>query len=234
MSEVFPGSLGQRIQTRADLFKSSEEQTKNVLVQGVLDPLLETKLVNPENMSQERKKDGVEVGELLVRGPCATKMYFQNAKANNFIDGWLKTGDICSINPQNILKITDRSKDLIKSGGEWISSVDMENYAMQLAEVELACVVGVEHAKWRERPVVIVKLVKNKKLSKKQVLRHIRSKFARFQVPDDVLFWEDIPMTSTGKLSKKTVREMLKKQGYKLPNDQQIKALNLKCKFICK
>eukprot|EP01084_Bolivina_argentea_P297427 512397_1 len=130
MSECIPGSAGKRIQTREDLFKSPEEQTQNVLVQGILHPLLDVRLVDPENHNIQKKRDGKQVGELLVRSPCATKMYFRNEKAsaNSFVDGeWLKTGDICTITDRKVLRITDRSKDLIKSGGEWISSIDMEN-----------------------------------------------------------------------------------------------------------
>eukprot|EP01084_Bolivina_argentea_P133333 235296_1 len=229
MTECLPGAAGKRIQTRSDLFKSSQEQTENVLVQGIINPLLESKLIDPDDENKFKKKNGKDVGELIIRGPIATRMYFKNEKPSNFIDSeWLKTGDICSINEENIMRISDRSKDLIKSGGEWISSVDLENYVMELNEIDLACVVGVTHLKWRERPIVIVKLHKNKKLTKRDVLRHISKKFARFQIPDDVVFWNDIPLTSTGKLSKKTVREMLKKQNYKLPNDQQIRILKSK------
>eukprot|EP01083_Nonionella_stella_P173458 598388_1 len=231
MSECIPGSAGKRIQTREDLFKSSEEQTQNVLKQGIFNPLLDIRLVDPEDANVEKKRDGKEVGELLVRGPCATRMYFRNkeATAKKFVDGeWLKTGDICTISDRKVLRITDRSKDLIKSGGEWISSIDMENHTMKLNEVELACVVGVPHSKWRERPVVIVKLKPKVKLTKETVLKHIGNKFARFQIPDDVIFWNDIPLSSTGKLSKKDVREMLKKQKYQLPDEQTVKRIKSK------
>eukprot|EP01084_Bolivina_argentea_P082169 148790_1 len=229
MSECMPGSMGQRIQTRSDLFKSSEEQTENVLLQGILNPILETKLIHPNNENIEIKKDGKQVGEIIVRGPCATRMYFKNEKPENFMHGeWLKTGDIASINERKVLRITDRSKDLIKSGGEWISSVDMENYTMELNEIELACVVGIKHAKWVQRPIVIVQLKENEGLTKREVLKHIGNKFARFQIPDDVLFWDKIPMTATNKLAKKVVRQMLEKQDYKLPNEQQIKQIKSK------
>eukprot|EP00483_Globobulimina_turgida_P004696 UN04705 len=144
-------------------------------------------------------------------------MYFKGESAGNFVDGWLKTGDIAVITAENEMTITDRSKDLIKSGGEWISSVDIENYVMQMDEVELACVVGVYHPKWDERPIAIVQVRDGEKLTKEQVLKHIATKFAKFQLPDDVLFWKEIPLTGTGKMSKRTVRDMLRKDKYKVP-----------------
>ena len=133
------------------------------------------------------------------------------------MEGWLRTGDIVVVSAEHEMQITDRSKDLIKSGGEWISSVDLENFVMQMDAVELACVVGVFHAKWDERPIVVVVKAKDKQVGKQDILAHVRRKFAKFQVPDDVLFWDSIPLTGTGKVSKRTVRDMLGKQGYTLP-----------------
>ena len=115
------------------------------------------------------------------------------------------------------MKIKDRSKDLIKSGGEWISSADMENFVMQLDAVELACVVGWHHPKWDERPIVLVQCHKGKSISKDKILKYIGTKYAKFQIPDDVLF-KNIPLTSTGKISKKTVRQILKDAKYVLPS----------------
>lgn len=218
MTETLPGTMSLRIYKRSHLFETEEERTKHVLKQGTFDPLLQVKLVNPEDMTQKVTKNGRDYGEVLVRGPCATKSYFKGVAPGNFLNGWLKTGDIAVISPENEMQITDRSKDLIKSGGEWISSVDIENYVMQLDEVELACVVGVYHPKWDERPIVVVQVHKGKSITKDKVLKHIGTKFAKFQTPDDVLFWKEIPLTGTGKMSKKTVRDMLLKDNYKLPN----------------
>ena len=128
------------------------------------------------------------------------------------------------ISPIGEMRIKDRSKDLVKSGGEWISSADMENFVMKLDFVELACVVGVPHPKWDERPIVLIQLM-NKNYDKQdlddlkvKVLKHVGSKYAKFQVPDDVLFVKEIPLTGTGKMSKRTVRDNLKKQNYILPS----------------
>ena len=225
MTECMPGSGANRMNRRHHLYQNDEEQTQNQLIQGTFSPLLETRLVNPDDYNEEIKRNGKDIGELLIRGPCVTKRYYKGASPESFLkDDWFKTGDIVTISPINEMKIKDRSKDLVKSGGEWISSADMENFVMKLDFIELACVVGVPHPKWDERPIVLVQL-RNKKYDeqdlddlKKKVLEHVASRYAKFQVPDDVLFVKEIPLTGTGKMSKRTVRESLKKQGYKLPS----------------
>ena len=118
--------------------------------------------------------------------------------------------------------IKDRSKDMIKSGGEWISSVDMENLVVALPQIAMAAVVAAPHPKWRERPVVVCTLQNGESREgvKEKVLTHLMDsgRFGKFQIPDDVLIWEEIPMTGTGKMSKKMIREKLKKSGYVLPS----------------
>eukprot|EP01084_Bolivina_argentea_P294792 507351_1 len=217
MTECIPGTLSTRVYRRRDLLKTDEEKTQNVLKQGTFDPLIKSKLVNPENSNIIVPKNGKDYGEILVRGPCVTRQYFKGVSPKTFINGWLKTGDIAIITPENEMTITDRSKDLIKSGGEWISSQDIENYTMKMDEIALACVVGQYHPKWDERPIVIVQKQVGENVTKEQVLKHIGTKFAKFQIPDDVLFWDEIPLTGSGKMSKKTVRDMLLKDKYKLP-----------------
>ena len=131
---------------------------------------------------------------------------------------WLKTGDIAAITKREQLVIKDRSKDMIKSGGEWISSVDMENLVVALPQIAMAAVVAVPHPKWDERPVVVCTLQngKSEQGMKHKVLEHLKGsgRFSKFQISDDVLIWEEIPVTATGKISKKMIREKLKKSGY--------------------
>jgi fatty-acyl-CoA synthase len=130
----------------------------------------------------------------------------------------LITGDVGKIDPEEYLIISDRSKDLVKSGGEWISSVDLENHIVALDGIAQACVVAQPHPKWDERPVALVILEPGKEVSVETVLAHCATAFAKWQLPDDVLFVDSIPLTSTGKMDKKIVRADLDAQGYQLPD----------------
>jgi fatty-acyl-CoA synthase len=134
-------------------------------------------------------------------------------------DGWFDTGDIANIDQLGYMQITDRAKDLIKSGGEWISSVDLENEAMGHSDVSVAAVIGVAHPKWEERPLLVVKRLESSKLSKDDMLNYLSDKVARWWLPDDVIFVDDIPMTATGKISKLRLREQL--ADYSLPASQE-------------
>merc|ERR1712154_284690 len=131
-------------------------------------------------------------------------------------NGWLKTGDIAEITKRKQLIIRDRSKDVIKSGGEWISSIDMENYIMSfdVDNITKCVVIGIQHKKYDERPIVI--LESKVKFDKKLIMDHLKLKYANFQLPDDILFWKYIPVAGTGKISKKQIRDILKKQKYVL------------------
>ncbi|GAB5369672.1 hypothetical protein AAMO2058_001425400 [Amorphochlora amoebiformis] len=141
-----------------------------------------------------------------------------NPPSGAFVDGWLNTGDLASITSNGYIAIHDRAKDVIKSGGEWISSVDMENHIKALAEVHLACVVGVEHPVWDERPIAVVQLENPKStISLERIRSHCATRFAKFQLPDDVVIWEEVPISGTGKIDKKIVRARLKSNGYVLP-----------------
>jgi fatty-acyl-CoA synthase len=162
--------------------------------------------------------DGEAFGELLIRGPWICSEYYRNPQPEKFHDGWLVTGDVAKIDPEQYLIITDRSKDLIKSGGEWISSVDLENHIVAMPEVAQACVVAQPHPKWDERPVAMVVLKDGAELDAQAVLAHCTSKFAKWQLPDDVLFVDAIPLTTTGKMDKKVVRAKLQDDGYHLPD----------------
>jgi 3-(methylthio)propionyl---CoA ligase len=157
---------------------------------------------------------------LLIRGPWICSEYYNDPQPEKFHDGWLVTGDVARIDSEGYVIITDRSKDLIKSGGEWISSVDLENHIVALAGVAQACVVAHPHPRWDERPVALVIKKPGADLSVEQVLKHCESKFAKWQLPDDVLFVDAIPLTSTGKMDKKVVRAKLDQDGYKLPDQR--------------
>jgi acyl-CoA synthetase (AMP-forming)/AMP-acid ligase II len=162
--------------------------------------------------------DGETVGELLIRGPWIAAEYYNDPQPDKFHDGWLVTGDVAKIDSEEYLIIADRSKDLIKSGGEWISSVDLENHIVALEGVSQAAVVARPHPKWDERPVALVILVAGSNVTTDLILAHCGEIFAKWQLPDDVIFVEQIPQTSTGKIDKKTIRAQLDEQNYKLPD----------------
>ena len=131
------------------------------------------------------------------------------------MDGWFPTGDVATIDADGYMQITDRSKDVIKSGGEWISSIDIENIAVSHPAVAMAACVGMRHPKWDERPVVVVVKKPGAQLSREELLQFYQGKTAKWQIPDDVVFVEAIPMGATGKMLKTRLREQLK--DYKLP-----------------
>jgi len=221
MTETNPiGAVSRRHTKYRYKFESDEQKSKYVAKTGVCVPGLQMKIVDPDDFSKELPRDGVAKGELLIKGPWICRSYYRNPAPTKFYKGWLCTGDIASIDKDEYMIIRDRSKDLIKSGGEWISSVDMENYITGLHCVARAAVVGVPHPKWDERPIVIVE--KGEDLPdaeiKRKVLEFVKKKYAKFQVPDDVLCWDELLETSTRKLDKKGMRTKLKDQGYVLPS----------------
>ncbi len=153
--------------------------------------------------------DGETVGELFVRGPWITASYYNDPRTPDcFEDGYWKSGDAATIDKNGYVKITDRFKDVIKSGGEWISSIDLENAIMAHKDVLEACVVGLAHPKWQERPVALVILREpdSGKVTKEEILDSIGNQFAKWQLPNDILFVDEIPKTSVGKFDKKAVR----------------------------
>jgi fatty-acyl-CoA synthase len=156
--------------------------------------------------------DGKSMGELHVRGPWIASSYYENPQeADKFtMDGWFRTGDIVTIDPEGYVRITDRTKDLIKSGGEWISSVDLENALMGHPAVREAAVVAVPHAKWGERPVAAVVLREGAQAGPDELAAYLEPRFARFWLPDAYVFVQQIPRTATGKFLKTALREMLK------------------------
>lgn len=217
MTETNPsGTVARRIGKRSERNLPREKQFENMAKAGLINPGLEMKIVDEEFKPLPR--DGEAIGELLVRGPSIITEYFKDPQPSKFHDGWLITGDVAKIDSEEYLIIADRSKDLIKSGGEWISSVDLENHIMAMPEVNQAAVVAQPHPKWGERPVVLVVIHPGKSLAMEAVLKHCQTTFAKWQLPDDLLFEKEIPLTSTGKIDKKKIRSNLTQRGYTLPN----------------
>jgi len=187
---------------------SEEERWDLKRKQGYVVVGLDVKVV--DSTGKELPHDGESVGEILIRGPWVSGRYYNppGSEAQFTQDGYWKSGDAGTIDPEGYLKITDRIKDLIKSGGEWISSVDMENEIVSHPAVLEAAVVGVPHPKWEERPLALVVLRdENKtKVNKEEIREHLAKKFAKWQLPDEILFVGVIPKTSVGKIDKKVIR----------------------------
>lgn len=160
-------------------------------------------------------RDGKAFGDLMVRGPWVTDGYFRNEGGQALRDGWFPTGDVATIDSDGFMQITDRSKDVIKSGGEWISSIDLENVAMAHPAVAEAAVIGVFHPKWDERPLLVVIKKAGQDVTKEELLAFFEGKIAKWWTPDDVVFVDDLPHTATGKLSKMHLRERM--ASYKFP-----------------
>jgi len=217
MTETNPlGTISRKVAKRSQLRHSIDEHFQNAAKAGLPLPGLEIEIVD-ENWNP-LPHDGETVGELLIRGPWIASEYYNNPQPDKFHDGWLVTGDVAKIDAEHYLIIADRSKDLIKSGGEWISSVDIENDIVSVAGVAQAAVVAQPHPKWDERPVALVVLAPGSKVTGEQISGHLARNFAKWQLPDEVLFVDSLPLTSTGKLDKKVIRAQLQERGYRLPD----------------
>ena len=160
--------------------------------------------------------DGTTYGNLMARGNWVIERYFRFDKSAVIDGGWFHTGDVATIDPDAFMQITDRSKDVIKSGGEWISSIDVENIAMGHPAVAMAACIGMPHPKWDERPIAVVALKPDAQLTREELLAFYEGKLAKWQIPDDVVFVDAIPLGATGKMLKTKVRQML--WDYKLPD----------------
>jgi fatty-acyl-CoA synthase len=175
---------------------------------------VEMKITDDENNALPR--DGKAFGHLKVRGPAIAKGYMGGEGKDAFDhEGWFDTGDVATLCPQGYMTITDRAKDVIKSGGEWISSIDIENFAVGHPAVAEAAVIGVQHPKWDERPLLVVVLKPGKTATRDELLAYMNGKIAKWWMPDDVAFVDEIPHTATGKIQKTTLRE--KFANHRLP-----------------
>ena len=169
---------------------------------------VDLKIVDPQG--RELPWDGQATGDLLVKGPWIVSNYFRGEGGDPLVDGWFPTGDVASIDPDGFMQITDRSKDVIKSGGEWISSIDIENVAMAHPAVAMAACIALPHPKWDERPLLVVVRKPGAELTREALLAFYEGKVAKWQVPDDVAFVDAIPLGATGKMQKNKLREQFK------------------------
>jgi acyl-CoA synthetase (AMP-forming)/AMP-acid ligase II len=202
--------------TGASRHWQGEERIAQMLSQGRAIPGVELKIVDDDD--NELPWDGVAVGALKVRGLWICRDYYRLEGHGGAHDahGWFSTGDVCSIDPSGFMRITDRAKDVIKSGGEWISSIDLENTAMGHPAVAEAAVIGVAHPKWQERPLLVVVHREGMPIAKDELLAWFEGRVAKWWVPDDVVFVKELPHTATGKLSKLELRKRLGE--YRLPD----------------
>jgi fatty-acyl-CoA synthase len=191
-----------------------DQQMKIRLKQGRAIFGVDFKIVDEHGVAQPH--DGKTYGDLLVKGPWVVREYYKQEGGSPLVDGWFPTGDVATVDPEGFMQITDRSKDVIKSGGEWISSIDVENIAMAHPSVAMAACIGMAHPKWDERPIVVVVKRPDALLEKADLLKFYDGKIAKWQIPDDVVFVDAIPLGATGKMLKTRLREQL--VDYKLPS----------------
>ena len=205
MTEMSP--LGTACSFKAKHMKmSAEEQRKLQAKQGRVIYGVDMKIVDGDGNALPH--DGKAFGDLLVKGPWILREYYKGEGGNPLTaGGWFPTGDVATIDSDGYIQITDRSKDVIKSGGEWISSIDLENIAVGHPAVAEAAVIGVHHPKWDERPLLIIVRKPGMDVTREEMLKFYEGKAAKWSMPDDVVFVEQIPHTATGKLSKLTLRQ---------------------------
>jgi len=215
MTETSPLGTVSRLKSYQDALPK-EEQFSIRAKQGMAVPLVDLRAVDEQG--QEIPWDGKAFGELQVRGPWVIDSYYNDERTDeSFQEGWFRTGDVVTIDPEGFVQIVDRTKDLVKSGGEWISSVDLENVLMAHPKVAEAAVIAVPHPKWQERPLacVVPKEEFKENLTKEELLEHLRPHFANWALPDDFVFMGAVPKTSVGKFDKKALRVQFK--DYVLP-----------------
>jgi fatty-acyl-CoA synthase len=212
MTETSP--LGtEATSTARTLALDPESQFRQRMKQGR--PPLSVEMKLTDDAGRPLPHDGKTSGHLKVKGPFVARAYYGEPADILDEDGFFDTGDVATIDEYGFMQITDRAKDVIKSGGEWISSIEIENLAMGHPKAELCAVLGVPHPKWDERPVLLVKLKADEAASREELLAFLDGKIARWWMPDDVVFVSDIPLGPTGKIDKKVLRERMK--DYMLP-----------------
>jgi len=207
MTEMSPvGTTGSM--KHATMLLDREARLKLKEKQGRAPYLVEMKILDDEG--NDLPRDGETFGHLMVRGPAISKGYFRHDENVLTEDGWFDTGDIATIDPMGYMQITDRDKDVIKSGGEWISSIEIENEAVGCPGVAEAAVIGLAHAKWGERPLLIIIRDADSDVDKESILAFLDDKIAKWWMPDDVVFVDEIPHTATGKIQKMELRKQYK------------------------
>jgi fatty-acyl-CoA synthase len=212
MSEMSPlGTVNTFKSRHLDLPKAERDALQNNQGRPIFG--VDMKIVDEEG--KELPRDGKAFGDLMVRGPWICSGYFKGEGGNPLREGWFPTGDVATLDPDGYMQITDRSKDVIKSGGEWISSIDLENAAMAHPAVAEAAVIGVAHPKWDERPLLVVVRKAGAEVTREDLLKFFEGRVAKWWIPDDVAFVDQIPHTATGKILKTRLREDFR--GHRLP-----------------
>ena len=206
MTETSPLGTINQLKTKHDEL-SEDEQLKVRLSQGRPPFGVSIRITDEENGTNRLAEDGQQTGHLQIRGHWIIEHYYNKNIALLTEDGWFDTGDIASIDSDGYLRLSDRAKDLIKSGGEWISSAELENIALEHSGVAMAAVIAAVHPKWDERPVLIVKKHSENQATEEDILQVYQGKIAKWQIPDKVLFVDEIPISGTGKMMKKDLRE---------------------------
>ena len=207
MTEMSP--LGSVCYLRAEYADAPDDEQADVrATAGIAPPGVDLRIVDAATR-EELPWDDTATGELECRGPWLASQYYRTDEPGEQFsaDGWLRTGDVAAISPLGYLRLVDRTKDLVKSGGEWISSVELENQIMAHPKVAEAAVIAVAHPKWGERPLACVVIAPGETLGRDELLDYLRERLNSWQVPDDVVFIDEVPKTSVGKFSKKTLRD---------------------------
>lgn len=207
MTEISPLGTANQLKSK-HLHLSDEEKLQIRLSQGRPPFGVDLRLTDTEKGTHEIERDGQTTGNLQVKGHWVISHYFGKEESALTADGWFDTGDIATLDQDGFMKLSDRSKDLIKSGGEWISSVELENIAMGHPEIAMAAVIAAQHPKWDERPVLIAIKKPDSQLSEIDLLEYYADKVAKWQIPDRVVFVDAIPLSGTGKMLKKDLREL--------------------------
>ena len=207
MTETSPLGTASRLQRKHDSL-SYKEQIKVRAKQGIEFPGIEMRIIGDDGKVAPR--DGKTMGELQVKGAWVIKSYFKTNSRDNFTDdGWFRTGDVSTIDVNGYMEITDRTKDLIKSGGEWISSVALELALMSHANIREAAVIAIPDEKWSERPLATLVLAdQNKHVSTEDLKEFLSKDFASYQIPDNYVIIDEVPKTSVGKFDKKEIRRL--------------------------
>ncbi len=218
MTEMSP--LGTICSFKPEVLELSEEEKISVQ-ETTGHPPFTVELKLTDDNGNKLKNDGKTQGKLWARGAAVVQKYlkFDEKVVDN--DGWFDTGDVATIDENGYMSITDRSKDIIKSGGEWISSIELENAAVGHPKIVEAAAIGVFHPKWDERPILVVVCEKGTRVKEKEITDFMSDYVAKWQIPDDIIFVEEIPHTATGKISKIGLRKILENQNYQHPDIQQ-------------
>jgi fatty-acyl-CoA synthase len=216
MTETSPVASVSRLKSSLVDRTTEEEKIDLRATVGQISVGVDFRVVNPVTL-EPQPWDGQSSGELQVKGPWITSTYYNDPRAPDSFteDGWLKTGDMATVTEHGYIRLVDRTKDVIKSGGEWISSVDLENEIMGHPKVAEAAVIAITHPKWQERPLACVVPKPDAELTKEELLSYLGDRVAKWWLPDDIVFVEEIPKTSVGKFSKKDLRDRF--ADYELP-----------------